>query len=1056
MRVFSSPSHRRRREAAWEFLSGFPPGAPVLVVGASRRAADEWFREWPELPQRGAAFGIFRFSLIELAARLAADELVDTARVWGTDLASRALAARAAYEVRREGGLGYLEPVADFAGFVRQLAGTLDELRGYQPSLEAMQAPGRSGPDLARLARTYEHLLESSALADGARALEAAIEEVPRAAWLEPIQGLLLLDVELERPRAAELILALAARLPRTLAVVPEGDLATLESLGGAAESQPAGEDELGRLQTYLFSEESPPQAPAQGQVTFFSAPGEERECTEIVRQVLQEVRRGRPLDQLAVLLPAAAVYAAPLERALARAQVPVYYSHGTRRPHPGGRAFLALLDCAAERLSALRFAEYLGLAEVPEPAPDGSPPTGRNFTALPEDESLGPLASSPSESTPAPGQTLRSPRAWERLLTEAAVIQGADRWERRLAGLEAEYRLNLENLEPDSARAATLAQDLAHLAQLKAFALPLIQELDSWRRTPQRWSVWLERLQRLAPMALQNPDRVLSTLASLAPLGEVGPVGLEEVRQVLTAPLADLTERPPATRYGRLFVGKPEDARGRSFQVVFVPGLGERVFPPRLLEDPLLLDEIRQQIDPRLPTNSQRAERERLRLRLAVGAAEERLVLSYSRLELAGKGRPKVPSFYALDVLRATRGEIPPTDLLEHEARDAVGARLAWPAPARPELAVDDLEHDLASLSHLLSRSGRGRARYLFDLNRHLHRALRAHWKRWDRRWRDSDGLTQKSPLLEALHPHRRPYSATTLQLLADCPYRFWLQAAYRLEKREPVVPLEEMDPLTRGSLFHRVFADLVWAVKGQRPERADELFPLLEETLARLSDEFREVLYPAVNRVWDEEIRRMRVDLRVWLGHFVEELADWEPIHAELGFGVPTDAEHDPASRPDPVRLPSGYLLRGSIDLLERHRTTGELRVTDFKTGKNHVEDPHARVYGGRLLQPVLYGLVAEELLGTPVGGGRLFFCTSRGKFSQHHVQLDAETRRLGGEVLRSLETLLAFPKLVAAPRAGICQWCDYKAVCGPDEAVRTGRKPGVSELEQLRSLP
>src|SRR5690606_13882835 len=151
-------------------------------------------------------------------------------------------------------------------------------------------------------------------------------------------------------------------------------------------------------------------------------------------------------------------------------------------------------------------------------PAPDGSPPRGRSFPTFPEDESLGPLASAPAERSTRPGQTLRSPRAWERLLTEAAVICGADRWERRLTGLETELHLELTTTEPDSARAVTLHQELAHLAHLRAFALPLIAELDSWRGPPQRWSVWLERLQRLAPMALQSPERVLSTLASLAP----------------------------------------------------------------------------------------------------------------------------------------------------------------------------------------------------------------------------------------------------------------------------------------------------------------------------------------------------------------------------------------------------------------------------------------------------------------------------------------------------------------------------------------------------------
>ena len=118
--------------------------------------------------------------------------------------------------------------------------------------------------------------------------------------------------------------------------------------------------------------------------------------------------------------------------------------------------------------------------------------------------------------------------------------------------------------------------------------------------------------------------------------------------------------------------------------------------------------------------------------------------------------------------------------------------------------------------------------------------------------------------------------------------------------------------------------------------------------------------------------------------------------------------------------------------------------------------MDDAQARVYGGRMLQPVLYALVAEQLLRTPVGGGRLFFCTSRGRFQEHAVPLDAESRGLAEEVLQAVERLLAVPKLVAAPREGACQWCDYKAICGPEEEFRVQRKPAVSELEQLRSLP
>ena len=107
------------------------------------------------------------------------------------------------------------------------------------------------------------------------------------------------------------------------------------------------------------------------------------------------------------------------------------------------------------------------------------------------------------------------------------------------------------------------------------------------------------------------------------------------------------------------MFVGTPHAARGRGFRVVFVPGLAERIFPQRLREDALLLDARRVSLDPALPVADTRADDERLQLRLAVGASTGRVYLSYPRLELA-ESRPRVPSFYVLDVLRATTGAIP------------------------------------------------------------------------------------------------------------------------------------------------------------------------------------------------------------------------------------------------------------------------------------------------------------------------------------------------------------------------------------------------------------
>ena len=175
----------------------------------------------------------------------------------------------------------------------------------------------------------------------------------------------------------------------------------------------------------------------------------------------------------------------------------------------------------------------------------------------------------------------------------------GKERWRRRLDGLAQEYRLRIDELsreEPESARIARYQRDLRNLVHLRAFALPIVDLLADW---PQQasWGEWIDRFSTLAERALQRPDRVLEVLASLGPMAAVDPVTLDEACDVLHERLTLLDWKPEARRYGCLFVGTPHQARGRSFRVVFMPGLAERIVPQRLSEDPLLLDERRHEV---------------------------------------------------------------------------------------------------------------------------------------------------------------------------------------------------------------------------------------------------------------------------------------------------------------------------------------------------------------------------------------------------------------------------------------------------------------------------
>ena len=113
-----------------------------------------------------------------------------------------------------------------------------------------------------------------------------------------------------------------------------------------------------------------------------------------------------------------------------------------------------------------------------------------------------------------------------------------------------------------------------------------------------------------------------------------------------------------------------------------------------------------------------------------------------------------------------------------------------------------------------------------------------------------------------------------------------------------------------------------------------------------------------------------------------------------------------------------------------------------------------------GGGTLQPIVYSLVVERLLGKPVSNARLWFATTAGGFAEHPVSLRDEHLRAGIEVLEIVDRAVELGALPQAPRQGTCRWCDFRAVCGPleeDRARRKGSNLGVLEdLEALRGMP
>jgi CRISPR/Cas system-associated exonuclease Cas4 (RecB family) len=238
----------------------------------------------------------------------------------------------------------------------------------------------------------------------------------------------------------------------------------------------------------------------------------------------------------------------------------------------------------------------------------------------------------------------------------------------------------------------------------------------------------------------------------------------------------------------------------------------------------------------------------------------------------------------------------------------------------------------------------------------------------------------------------------------------------------------------------------------------RSDTVLARADQVLDRVARKYAEELAPAIPKVWARSVEELRIDLRGWIRRVIEDDRGWRPIHAELAFGLERDPGRDPASRPEPVVVLDGILLRGAIDLVEEDLASGALRVTDHKTGRPPFV-PVERVARGEHLQPLLYALAAERMLDRTVVSGRLFYCTQRGGYQKVDVEISAEGRATIRRVLEIIDRSVAEGFLPAAPdpRRHPCRFCDFLSVCGSNEELRTSKKPvdALALLNELRAM-
>ncbi len=478
----------------------------------------------------------------------------------------------------------------------------------------------------------------------------------------------------------------------------------------------------------------------------------------------------------------------------------------------------------------------------------------------------------------------------------------------------------------------------------------------------------------------------------------------------------------------------------------VFLVGLEGRKFPGKATQDPILLDVEREALSGELEQLALKAGESiyaMVQLLASRGAHCWKLTFSFPSFDTV-ENREESPSPLLLQVYRLVSGNRKAdysTFLKE------IGPRKGFVPPSSRE-ALSQGEWWM----NRLIRRNKGKVEEvegedILEHFQHLKRGFYARGQRQRPVFTPYEGLISPG---KSLWENGRFLSASLLEELAACPYRYFLKHILRVSPPEEVIydPGVWLDAYTRGSLLHQIFEDFyrILIDRKEKPSCRDHL-GLLESIARKRIEEQKEELPPPNQVIFEYERREILESCRLFLRSEEEHASYSTPLYLELNFGRGGEKEKGEPGRiisPVTVELPSGryFKLRGKIDRVDKREEDGAYLVIDYKTGGTYNYRPGSRFRGGRQLQHVLYGMALEEILKEEAPGEESYiresgylFPTLKGE-GQRVMRPYQECRGEAREILDSLCELIdrgAFVMTVEPDQD--CTFCDYTAVCDMD---------------------
>ena len=935
-----------------------------------------------------------------------------------TSSAELALTDRLARELHAEGRLEYFGRAGVSAGLTGALRRAIRDFRlagltGADVRPERFLVE-RKGKEFGLLVGRYELALAEGGLLDPAAFLAAAAKAAVPAAF-RPAWTLCPADLRLSRLERDFLLAAAGDRF----VLVPSDPVFGLERPRHLwTSSNTAGTAAADRL-SWLFAPGEASGPAGNDRVSIFRALGPANECREILRRLYAE---NVPFDRAEVLAPPSSAQATVFYLLAARTGLPVTFGEGIPVSFTSpGRLFFGLLDWLANDFSSAHLCRLLENGDLVLPA--------------------GPA-----------GMTV-APRTACRHLRRAMIGWGRERYLPRLRALREAKEADLsltesgagdEDGDGGEARRAALTASVAEITALSAGIDGLLAAVpgpDGEGRSDVR--AVCEALAGL----VRNHGRegtgfdgkareaLLDRLSEIRQEARLPAMPLQEALDLVRTAGSSLRVGASPSLPGHLHVsGFPTGGRsGRD--VTFVVGLDEATFPGRGLQDPILLDEERAGLSDCLPTSADALRAKLFGLAATLASLRGRVVFSYPSFDIVD-GRESFPSSVVLQAFRLMRGD-PGLDYaaLEREIPDAAGF-----LSGGPDRSFDEIDWWLERLAGGDPvPDGPGSIAANFP---DLAAGLAASAARAGEKLTDFEGLVDIGPLREEVDPvagGRAVMSASRLELLAKCPFAYFLRHVLKVEAPEEVAfdRSRWLDPLQRGSLVHEILCEFMTKLGPAGEEvSARRHGGLMEEVAGEALARWKRYIPPPSEAIYDSERKDILDALSIFLSA-EENLAE---------KGRPIEFELEIVRRRIDLGGGRSFFLRGFIDRVDR-LGDDTYRILDYKTGNPADYEELVEFGRGRMIQHALYAVALEKMLSEKPGSGRprvtrsgYLFPSRRGEGLDRIIK-DFDRGRLKA-LLNDLLALIQKGYFIAGPAAK-CRFCDYAPVCGPDAPKVSGRK-------------